>query len=106
MLFQEHLSTSLFWDGKTGRAQNGLVTLDLSSFPTAAIPGRHVLGLAYSPYTRVYEIRESGQGWRKMNVKEIKKVERWLAFLVEVNSRILVEGPSTFCWSPKGVSDD
>ena len=60
---------ALLWNGHVGLAKCDGVSIDLSAWPSAAVPG-HVIELKFIPGIRECEIRESAHCWRSMTDAE------------------------------------
>lgn len=75
--------TAVHWDGTAGIAKHDGVTIELTQWPAAALPGAHVREVHYVPGIRECEIRLSGQGWRPMLDPERAAVRAWLEHVAE-----------------------
>lgn len=60
---------ALLWNGHVGLAKCNGVSIELTAWPAAAVPG-HVVDLKFIPGIRECEVRMSAGGWRPMTEVE------------------------------------
>lgn len=81
---------SRFWfDGASGIARHDGVTVDLTVLPRIQGMPEHLRAIDYCPATRVAMVRESGQAWREMDLRECAAARGFLLLIAAVVREVL-----------------